>query len=94
MANISSREQKNAASAEDDTPADYPRPAAPGQQPPHEEHHRHDDEQPKRDQKNVEHERKVQETLHKKAEQNRPSKEAFAKAPVARVIQPARQLNL
>ena len=90
-------EQKNVASAEEDTPADYPRPAAPGQQH-QEEHHRHEDEQPRKDHKHgqggPEHERRIQESLHKKAEQNRPSKEPFSKVPVTRVMQPNRQLSV
>lgn len=83
---------------DDDTPADYPRPAAPGQQAPNEEHHHYEEEQAKRDHKHgqggAEHERRVQENLHKRTEQNRPSKEPFSKAPVGRVNQPARQLNV
>ncbi|KAI0931180.1 hypothetical protein AcW2_000121 [Taiwanofungus camphoratus] len=53
---------------------DYPRPAAPGEQaPPHE------DEAPKKEKKKgnggEEHERRLQESLYRKAEQNRPRKD-------------------
>ncbi|KAI0714689.1 hypothetical protein C8Q76DRAFT_619354 [Earliella scabrosa] len=53
----------------------YPRPAAPGEQP-HAEHHQ-EEEVPKRKQGTGadEHERRLQESLYRKAEQNRPKKE-------------------
>ncbi|PCH34335.1 hypothetical protein WOLCODRAFT_63820 [Wolfiporia cocos MD-104 SS10] len=57
-------------------PVDYPRPAPPGEQSPHENH---EEEVPKKEKKKgnggEEHERRLQESLHRKAEQNRPSKD-------------------
>ncbi|CCM02752.1 uncharacterized protein FIBRA_04860 [Fibroporia radiculosa] len=56
---------------------DYPRPTAPGEQPVHHEHHEED--VPKRERKKGnggdEHERRLNESLYRKAEQNRPSKD-------------------
>lgn len=75
-----------------ETPVDYPRPAPPGEQPPP---HHQDDEVPKRKQGTGadEHERRLQENLHRKAEQNRPKKELQANAKPAgaggRISQPA-----
>ncbi|KAI0830861.1 hypothetical protein BC628DRAFT_1336795 [Trametes gibbosa] len=56
-----------------DTPVDYPRPAPPGE----EQQHKDDDDVPKRKQGNGgdEHERRIQESLYRKAEHNRPTKE-------------------
>ncbi|KAI0348314.1 hypothetical protein BDW22DRAFT_1424501 [Trametopsis cervina] len=83
-------------SAVDDSPTDYPRPAPPTQQP-NEEHH-HQEEQPRHDRKHdPDHERKIQETLRKRAEQNRPSKDqgSASKTPIARVNQPnGRRLSM
>ena len=87
-------EQKPAAdTAQNDTgPTDYPRPAAPGEQPQH-EHHQHEEEQPRREKKHglSETERRTQELLHKKADQNRPSKEMGTanKTGGMRIAQPA-----
>ncbi|OCH93001.1 hypothetical protein OBBRIDRAFT_885862 [Obba rivulosa] len=56
-----------------DEPTDYPRPAPPGEQPPRE------DEPPKKEKKRGnggdEHERRLQEDLYRKAEQNRPRRD-------------------
>ncbi|GJE89663.1 hypothetical protein PsYK624_057690 [Phanerochaete sordida] len=64
-------EQKPAAdTAQNDTgPDDYPRPAAPGEQPAH-EHHQHEEEQPKRERSHgmSDHERRLKEAQHKRAE--------------------------
>ncbi|KAH9926429.1 uncharacterized protein B0H18DRAFT_1006054 [Fomitopsis serialis] len=58
-------------------PADYPRPAAPGEEAPH-DHDGHD-EVPKKEKKRGsggdEHERRLQESLSRKAEQNRPRRD-------------------
>lgn len=57
-------------------PADYPRPAAPGDDAPH-NHEPHDDvpkKEKKRGSGGDEHERRLQESLYRKAEQNRPRK--------------------
>jgi len=54
--------------------ADYPRPTAPGDQAVH-----HEEEVPKKEKKGNggdEHERRLQENPYRKAEQNRPSKDA------------------
>ena len=59
-----------------DTPPDYPRPAAPGEgeQPPP---HHQEEEVPKKKQGTGadEHERRLQESIYRKMEQNRPKKE-------------------
>ena len=59
-----------------DTPPDYPRPAAPGEgeQPPP---HHQEEEVPKKEQGTGadEHERRLQESIYRKMEQNRPKKE-------------------
>ena len=87
-------EQKPAAdTAQNDTgPTDYPRPAAPGEQPQH-EHHQHEEEQPRREKKHgmPDSGRRTQEILHKRADQNRPSKEmsSTSKAGGMRIAQPA-----
>jgi len=71
--------------AEQERP-DYPRPAPPGEQPQHDPAHVHDDHEeiPKKDKKQghgaLEHERRLQESALKKAEQNRPSKNMGAGA--------------
>lgn len=66
-------EQKPASdTAQNDTgPDDYPRPAAPGDQPAH-EHHQHEEEQPKREKHHgmSEHERRLKEAQHKRGERN------------------------
>ncbi|KAI8981313.1 hypothetical protein BD414DRAFT_420035 [Trametes punicea] len=56
-----------------DTPTDYPRPAAPGEQ----QAHKDEEEAPKKKQSNGgdEHERRIQESLYRKAEMNRPTRE-------------------
>ena len=58
-------------------PADYPRPAGPGDDAPH--NHEPHDEVPKKEKKRGsggdEHERRLQESLYRKAEQNRPRKD-------------------
>ncbi|TCD62200.1 hypothetical protein EIP91_007233 [Steccherinum ochraceum] len=87
--------------AADDERPDYPRPAAPGEQA-HDPQHIHDDheEVPRKERKrghgNVEHERRLQENLMRKMDQNRPSKEmgggALGKSAVGgggRIGQPA-----
>ncbi|EED80327.1 predicted protein [Postia placenta Mad-698-R] len=55
----------------------YPRPAPPGEQPP--PHDPQEDEVPKKERKKGgggdEHERRLQESLYRKAEQNRPSRD-------------------
>ncbi|RPD64739.1 hypothetical protein L227DRAFT_571202 [Lentinus tigrinus ALCF2SS1-6] len=60
-----------------DTPPDYPRPAAPaneGEQPP--PHHQEEDVPKKKQGTGAdEHERRLQESLYRKAEQNRPKKD-------------------
>jgi len=70
-------EQKPAAdTAQNDTgPDDYPRPAPPGEQAVH-EHHQHEEEQPKREKYRgmSEHERRLKEVQHKRAEGNVPSR--------------------
>ncbi|PIL31228.1 hypothetical protein GSI_05926 [Ganoderma sinense ZZ0214-1] len=76
-----------------DTPPDYPRPAAPGEQQVH--HHQQqqqEEEVPKRKHGSGgdEHERRIQESLYRKAEQNRPKKELSTGPKVAnRISQPA-----
>ncbi|KAI0694899.1 hypothetical protein BC835DRAFT_994114 [Cytidiella melzeri] len=79
-----------------DTPVDYPRPAPPAELAPDEGHHRYQDDQPKHDNKHdAGYVRKAQQTLHNKAEQNRPSKESSgSKVPVSRVNQPNRRLSM
>ncbi|OBZ68592.1 hypothetical protein A0H81_11551 [Grifola frondosa] len=73
-----------------DEPTDYPRPAPPGEQPPH-----HEEEIPKKKKQGhggEEHERRLQESLYRKAEQNRPSKDFYAGSKTtggARISQPA-----
>ncbi|KAI0696024.1 hypothetical protein C8T65DRAFT_583805 [Cerioporus squamosus] len=73
-----------------DTPPDYPRPAPPGEQPPP----HHQEEVPKKKQGTGadEHERRLQESLYRKAEQNRPKKD-FQSGPKSvggpRISQPA-----
>lgn len=85
-------DQKPAAdTADNDTgPTDYPRPAAPGEQPPH-EHHPHEEEQPRRDKKHstTDSERRVHEMQHKKADYTRPSKSTANKTGGMRIAQPA-----
>ncbi|KAI0756202.1 hypothetical protein C8Q80DRAFT_1127238 [Daedaleopsis nitida] len=82
------------AGTETDAPVDYPRPAAPGEQHPPPPHHQEEDV-PKRKQGTGgdEHERRLQESIHRKMEQNRPKKDfqSTAKAPGAggRISQPA-----
>ncbi|RDX50564.1 hypothetical protein OH76DRAFT_1555718 [Lentinus brumalis] len=57
-----------------DTPPDYPRPAPPGEQPPP---HHQEEEVPRKKQGTGadDHERRLQESLYRKAEQNRPKKD-------------------
>ncbi|KAM5539906.1 hypothetical protein V8D89_006409 [Ganoderma adspersum] len=74
-----------------DTPPDYPRPAAPGEQEVH-HHQQQEEEVPKRKQGTGgdEHERRIQESLYRKTEQNRPKKELGTGPKVAnRISQPA-----
>ncbi|KZT02028.1 uncharacterized protein LAESUDRAFT_738894 [Laetiporus sulphureus 93-53] len=58
-------------------PTDYPRPAAPGEQAPH--HEQHEEEVPRKEKRKGsggdEHERRLQESLYRKAELNRPRKD-------------------
>ncbi|EPS99446.1 hypothetical protein FOMPIDRAFT_1060845 [Fomitopsis schrenkii] len=77
---ISSRPKPHAGdkspSPKGEDPADYPRPAAPGDDAPH-NHEPHDDvpkKEKKRGSGGDEHERRLQESLYRKAEQNRPRK--------------------
>lgn len=87
-------EQKPAAdTAQNDTgPTDYPRPAAPGEQPPH-EHHQHEEEQPKRDKHHglSNEERRALAAQHRRGEQTRPSREMMGggKTGGMRIAQPA-----
>ncbi|TFK89854.1 hypothetical protein K466DRAFT_597435 [Polyporus arcularius HHB13444] len=73
-----------------DTPPDYPRPAPPGEQPPP---HHQEEEVPRKKQGTGadDHERRLQESLYRKAEQNRPKKD-FQSGPKnvggARISQP------
>ena len=85
-------EPKVPSESDEDEPADYPRPAPPGTGEPH-QHNQHDEEQPKRDKKQLlEHERRIQEELQRKAELNRPSKDIPKTKPAAgaagRISQP------
>ncbi|KZT73440.1 hypothetical protein DAEQUDRAFT_662356 [Daedalea quercina L-15889] len=82
---ISSRPKPHASegkppSPRGEEPADYPRPAAPGEDGPH--NHEPHDEVPKKEKKRGsggdEHERRLQENLYRKAEQNRPRKDFHA----------------
>ena len=81
------REQKPPSPTADNERPDYPRPAPPGEQQAHDPQHVHDDhdEVPKKEKKRghgaVEHERRLQEDLMKKADLNRPSKEIGGGAP-------------
>ncbi|KAJ8472330.1 hypothetical protein ONZ51_g8586 [Trametes cubensis] len=77
---VTSRPKHVAATAEPekmspgaDTPTDYPRPAPPGEQ----QQHKEEEEAPKKKQGNGgdEHERRIQESLYRKAEVNRPTRE-------------------
>ncbi|KAK7695224.1 hypothetical protein QCA50_002414 [Cerrena zonata] len=67
--------------SQEQEPTDYPRPVAPGDQQVHDPQHPHDDheEVPKKDKKRghgaLDHERRLQESLHRKAEQNRPTRD-------------------
>ncbi|KAH9885442.1 hypothetical protein C8Q73DRAFT_717876 [Cubamyces lactineus] len=76
---VTSRPKHPAATAEPermspgaDMPTDYPRPAPPGEQ-----QHKEEEEVPKKKQGNGgdEHERRIQESLYRKAEVNRPTRE-------------------
>ncbi|KAI0370031.1 hypothetical protein BV20DRAFT_1121563 [Pilatotrama ljubarskyi] len=60
-------------SPDPDTPTDYPRPAPPGEQ----QQRKEEEEVPRRRQGSGgdEHERRMQESLYRKAEHNRPTKE-------------------
>ncbi|EIW63846.1 uncharacterized protein TRAVEDRAFT_157597 [Trametes versicolor FP-101664 SS1] len=73
-----------------DTPVDYPRPAPPGEQ---QQLHKDEEEVPKKKQGNGgdEHERRIQESLYRKAEHNRPTREfkGNPKTAGARISQPA-----
>ena len=76
---------------EADEPLDYPRPAAPGEgrhAPPH-----HDEEAPLRREKKHESDKKQQELLSRKAEANRPTRDAVGTAKGygagGRIAQPA-----
>ncbi|KAI0354757.1 hypothetical protein OH77DRAFT_1425874 [Trametes cingulata] len=62
-------------SPDPDTPTDYPRPAPPGEQ--QQQQRREEEDVPKRKQGSGgdEHERRMQESLYRKAEHNRPTKE-------------------
>ncbi|EJF67389.1 hypothetical protein DICSQDRAFT_123749 [Dichomitus squalens LYAD-421 SS1] len=74
-----------------DTAPDYPRPAAPGeQQELHQQQQEEDVPKKKQGTGGDEHERRIQESLYRKAEQNRPKKE-FLNGPktTQRVNQPA-----
>ncbi|KAH9830459.1 uncharacterized protein C8Q71DRAFT_886281 [Rhodofomes roseus] len=84
-------------------PADYPRPAPPGEDGPH--NHEHHDEVPKKEKKRGgggdDHERRLQESLYRKAEQNRPrrdlhgAKNLNAVGAGGRIAQPiGRQMSL
>jgi hypothetical protein len=80
---------------EDVAPVDYPRPAPPAELASGEEQRRHEDDQPKQNRKHDPvYVRKAQETLRRKAEQNRPSKDPNVKASVERVNQPNRRLSM
>ncbi|THH30222.1 hypothetical protein EUX98_g3953 [Antrodiella citrinella] len=80
-------EQKPPSPAEDERP-DYPRPAPPGEQQAHNPDHVHDDhdEVPRKEKRrghgSPDHERRVQESLMRKAEQNRPTKDLGGNAPI------------
>ncbi|EMD32585.1 hypothetical protein CERSUDRAFT_87901 [Gelatoporia subvermispora B] len=60
-----------------DTPTDYPRPAPPGEQ------HEHEEEPPRKEKRRGnggdEHERRLQEDLYRKAEQNRPRRDVHGR---------------
>ncbi|KAI1790998.1 hypothetical protein LXA43DRAFT_1013999 [Ganoderma leucocontextum] len=74
-----------------DTPPDYPRPAAPGEQQVHHQQQQ-EEEVPKKKQGTggEEHERRIQESLYRKAEHNRPKKELGTGTKVVnRISQPA-----
>ncbi|CDO76491.1 hypothetical protein BN946_scf184615.g17 [Trametes cinnabarina] len=79
-----------------DTPTDYPRPAPPGEQ----QVQKDEEEVPKRKQGNGgdEHERRIQESLYRKAEANRPTKDfkSGGKAIGAggRISQPSKSLSV
>ncbi|PSR71102.1 hypothetical protein PHLCEN_2v13071 [Hermanssonia centrifuga] len=83
-------EQRAPSPQGDDGPIDYPRPAAPGEQPQH-----HEEEHPRRERQQglggPEHERRLQEDMLRKAELNRPRKDlnANARGSGARISQPA-----
>ena len=73
---------------EEEEPTDYPRPPPPGTGEPH-QHNQHEEEQPKREKK--QHDFKPQESMQKKAEFNRPSKDipaAKANTAGSRISQP------
>ncbi|KAI0778945.1 hypothetical protein BD413DRAFT_513005 [Trametes elegans] len=84
-------QQARRASFGADTPVDYPRPAPPGEQ---QQEQQKDEDVPKRKQTGGdEHERRIQESLHRKAEQNRPTRD-FKSGPKSvgaggRISQPA-----
>ncbi|KAI0082164.1 hypothetical protein K474DRAFT_1634092 [Panus rudis PR-1116 ss-1] len=87
-------ERKNSASGAQspNNAGDYPRPAGPEQA--HEHHEDDHEEVPKKEKKNhgaVDHERRLQENIHKKMEQNRPTKEMSGGRNLrsARIDQPA-----
>ncbi|KAI9066539.1 hypothetical protein FKP32DRAFT_1565627 [Trametes sanguinea] len=79
-----------------ETPTDYPRPAPPGEQ----QAHKEEEEVPKRKQGNGgdEHERRIQESLYRKAEANRPTRDFKAGGkPVGaggRISQPSKSLSM
>ncbi|KAH9854358.1 hypothetical protein C2E23DRAFT_818409 [Lenzites betulinus] len=83
--------EAQSASPEHDTPVDYPRPAPPGEQ----QQHKDDDEVPRRKQGSGgdDHERRIQESLYRKAEHNRPTKEFVGSSKTVgaggRISQPA-----
>ncbi|KAI0721192.1 hypothetical protein C8Q72DRAFT_860818 [Fomitopsis betulina] len=104
---ISSRPKPHGAgdkspSSKGEDAADYPRPAAPGDDAPH--NHEQHEEVPKKEKKRGsggdEHERRLQENLYRKAEQNRPRKDfhgvkANAVGAGGRIAQPlGRQMSL
>ena len=65
-------EPKATSSPDEDEPADYPRPPPPGTGESH-QHNQHEEEQPKHEKKKQDY--KPQESMQKKAEFNRPSKD-------------------